>query len=107
MTHQESNQVFDLVETLLRENGFTSTEGYDKRYLFKNGYMAFNCPHMCSSLRLFSIFEGEPRRLVVDVRTSFAKPLEDNMQLATDFVNKVIQKLNESNNSESTTGVPQ
>jgi hypothetical protein len=80
----------------LKENGFTSKEGYDKRYLFKDSYMAFNCPHMCSSLRLFQVTESNGRKLVVDVRTSFAKPLEDNRELATDYVNRVIKKVNEN-----------
>lgn len=107
MTHQESNEIFDQVDKALIENGFTPKEGYDKRYTFKNDYMAFNCPHMCSSLRLFQITESNGRRLAVDVRTSFARSLEDNRVLATDFVNRVIQKVNEGNNSESSTSVPQ
>lgn len=106
MTHQESNQIFDQVDKALIEEGFTAKEGYDKRYLFKDDYMAFNCPHMCSSLRLFNVANGG-RRLVVDVRTSFTLPLENNRELATDYVNRVIQKVNESNNTESATGVPE
>lgn len=107
MTHLESNEVFNQVDKALIENGFTSKEGYDKRYLFKGDYMAFNCPHMCSSLRLFQITESNGRKLAVDIRTSFAKPLADNKELATDFINRTIQKVNESNNRESITGVPQ
>lgn len=96
MTHQESNLIFDQVDTQLKENGFTPKEGYDKRYLFKNDYMAFNCPHMCSSLRLFQVNENVGRKLVVDVRTSFAKPLSDNKELATDYINRVLINVNDN-----------
>lgn len=105
MNHSESNLIFDQVDAQLKENGFTSKEGYDKRYLFKDDYMAFNCPHMCSSLRLFQVTESNGRKLVVDVRTSFAKPFSENKEFATNYINRVIQKVNESNNTEGSTGI--
>lgn len=107
MTHLESNEVFDQVNKALIEQGFTSKEGYDKRYLFKGDYMAFNCTHMCSSLRMFKLGSGGTRRLVVDIRTSFVHPLETNKRLAEDFINQVIQKLNEEDNTVSNPSVQQ
>lgn len=67
--------------------------------------MAFNCPHMCSSLRLFRYLEGGTRKLEVDVRTSFAKSLEENIELALHYINRIIQKINESNNTQGVNGV--
>lgn len=96
MTHQESNLLFDEVDLLLSQNGFERKEGYDKRYRFKNNLMAFNCPHICSSLRLFQLPKeiAGSRKLVVDVRTSFVKSLEENRELVSQFINRVIEKTN-------------
>lgn len=102
MNREESVVLFNEVAELLQENGFTTPKekGVQGKYNYRGGYMLFNCPHMCSSIRLFSIGVGR-QALVTDIRTSFAKPLEWNRELAIDFINEIINTINNEDNNRS------
>lgn len=103
MTLDESKQLFTEIRDLLQANGFTTPEGIDKKYNYRGGYMLFNCPHMCSSVRLFSVGLQGGYHLVRDVRTNFGQPLDWNRELAINFINGVIQQLDETQGDNNTT----
>lgn len=101
MTRNESSSLFDEIRDYLHNNGFKNKLGKDIKYNYRGDYMLFNCPHMCSSVRLFKVNEDGSFKLVEDIRTSFGKSYEDNRLLAFDFINKVIQRLNDEDNNGS------